>query len=203
MSTSLVALLRMQGVAAEGLFPETTEAVLSSLGATEPDVVLLDLDLGRLGDGLDLVRPISQMGPALLVLTGSEDEHRHAACLEAGALGVVVKDADFASLLEALQMAARGESLITDAERESALLSLRQRRAREDRRLAAFRSLTDREREVLDAMRLGMSAAVISEELDIAVTTVRSHVRSVLVKLGTSSQLEAVAFASEVGWARR
>jgi len=200
MSMSLVEVLRAEHIGAAALFAGTVEALLAQLATALPDVVLLDLDLGPLGDGLELVAPIAQMGAEVVILTGSRDAIRHAACLEAGAAGIVSKDVDLDELLDAVGKAARGEPLVTAERRASALSTLRRWRAHRDRQLALFRSLTPREVEILASMRLGMSVAVMAEEFDVAPTTIRSHIRSVLVKLGVTSQLEAVAFAREAGW---
>jgi len=190
----------MESLAASAILPEDAEALLTELENVQPDVVLLDLDLGLLGDGLEFVAPIARSGAKVLILTGSHDELRHAACLEAGAWGIITKDVDLDSLLAAIRRAASGEPSSAADERQRLLAELRRWRSYQDRRLAPFRSMTAREAEILDAMRHGMSVAVMSEELDIAPTTARSHIRSVLVKLGTTSQLEAVALAREVGW---
>ncbi len=200
MSMALVEVLRMESLAATAILPETSEALLSDLRAMRPHVVLLDLDLGPLGDGLELIAPIVKTGAHVLILTGSHDELRHAACLEAGALGVATKDAGLDSLVTAICRAALGMPVCPTVERERLLAALRSWRSNRDRRLAPFHSMTSREGEILEAMRHGMSVAVMSEELDIAPTTVRSHIRSVLLKLGTSSQLETVSLAREVGW---
>lgn len=200
MSLSLVEVLRMENVEATALFPATTGALLVRLREMQPDVVLLDLDLGPLGDGLELTGPIVQTGAAVLILTGSHDELRHAACLEAGAAGVVAKDIDLDSLLDAVRLAARGVPVIDSGERERMLASLREWRDRRNRRMMAFRSLTPRECDVLDAMRHGMSVATMADELGIGQTTARSHIRRVLVKLDARSQLQAVSLAREVGW---
>lgn len=200
MSLSLVEVLRMEGIEATALFPASAEALLLRLRALRPNVVLLDLDLGPLGDGLDWVAPLTKTGAGVLILTGSHDELRYAACLEAGALGIIAKDADLDSLLDAIRLAARGLQVGAASERKRLLAALRLWRARQDRRLAPFRSLTARESEILEAIRHGMSVAVIAEELYIAPATARSHIHNILVKLGTTSQLEAVSLAREVGW---
>jgi two-component system nitrate/nitrite response regulator NarL len=70
-------------------------------------------------------------------------------------------------------------------------------------RLAPFEQLTVREHEVLLALTLGHSAEEIAEAHYVSITTVRSHIRSILTKLGVNSQLAAVALAVRAGWTAR
>ena len=93
-----------------------------------------------------------------------------------------------------------GESLIGRATREAMLDELRIERASLRRALSPFEQLTIREREVLAALVDGLSADEIAETQYVALTTVRSQIRSVLQKLGVRSQLAAVAHANRVGW---
>jgi DNA-binding NarL/FixJ family response regulator len=80
------------------------------------------------------------------------------------------------------------------------MTDLRMARAAEARRLRPFEQLTRREAETLQRLCEGGVASAIAEEWVVSLATVRSHIRSVLVKLGVSSQLEAVALAHQSGW---
>lgn len=203
MGLVLVDSLQADGFRARLVFPNSGEAILAELSDKKPDVVLLDLDLGPLGDAIPLIAPLCDVGSAVIMITGSFDELAHAACLEEGASGVVNKDASLSDLRSAIATAATGHPLYTDEERFVLLGRLRKWRANQAARMAPFESLTSRESEVLRALGRGMSAATIADESCVSVTTVRSQISAVLHKLQASSQLEAVALATEVRWLHR
>ena len=93
-----------------------------------------------------------------------------------------------------------GTPLIGCTAREAMIDELRIERAGLRKALTPFEQLTMREREVLAALVDGLSAEEIAETQYVALTTVRSQIRSVLQKLGVRSQLAAVAHANRVGW---
>jgi DNA-binding NarL/FixJ family response regulator len=162
--------------------------------------VLLDMDLGEAGSGLDLVAPLRETGARVLVLTGSTDRIVHAACVEAGAVGIVGKSEGLDALRSAVEHLLRDERLMPVARREELLLQLHQHRRADREREARFGCLTPRECDVLARMMRGEAAATIAEASFVSLATVRSQIRSILQKLGVSSQLAAVAAAYEAGW---
>lgn len=180
--------------------PSTTD-VLDAAAAHRPQVVLLDLDLGEaVGSGRDLVADLTAQGAAVVVLTGSTDELAHAACLEAGAVGVVSKAEPFAHLCVCVAAAAEGQPLVPATRRAELLGRLREARAEERRRTEPFRRLTAREQAVLGGLMAGESAADIAAASYVSLATVRTQIRSILWKLGVRSQLEAVSLAHTAGW---
>jgi len=200
MGSFLTQSLLLVGMEAELVFPNTTAALLEQLVAMDPDVVLLDLDLGRLGNATPLIAPLVQKGSEVLIFTASSDHLSHAACLEAGAAGVIAKDDSFANLCAAIRSAAAGEPVCSEETRSNLLRQLRSWRASQAQRMAPFESLTPKERQVLEALGRGMSAKTVASDNSVSMATVRSHIGSVLRKLDASSQLEAVSLATEVGW---
>lgn len=168
-----------------------------------PALVLLDLDLGGdIGDGSELVAPFIEAGCRVLVVSGSDDVEQVARAIEAGASGVVRKDAPFDGLLEAALAVARGERVLPHAERQALLDEARRLRADRDQDLAPFERLSSREAEVLRALATGQAVGAIAEAWFVSEATVRSHVRAILTKLDVSSQLEAVAAAHRHQWLR-
>lgn len=201
LAQSLAASLRADGVDAAVNAGPTTGDVLAAARDHRPDLVLLDLDLGEaLGDGKGLIAPLADTGARVVVLTGSEDRVRHAECLEAGAAGVLRKTMAYEDLLAAIPRATGDDPLMPGHERDALLAELRRGRADEERRLAAFARLTPREQQVLAALMDGETAERIAEAAVVSVTTVRSQIRSLLMKLGVNSQLSAVALARQAGW---
>lgn len=178
------------------------ENELSLLGSAAPDaqtLVLLDLDLGALGDATHLIPTFTAAGSAVLMVTGVRDRVRLAATLEAGAVGFVAKDAPFDELLATIKRAALDEPVIDPNVRYQLLAELREHRSTERKRHAPFESLTNRERQVLAALAAGKSVESIASEWVVSTATVRTQVRGILTKLDVSSQLAAVAKARAAG----
>ena len=176
----------------------SAESVAEQAARIAPDLVLLDLDLGAV-DGLDLVPVLRASGCRVLLVTSCEDRRRLAAGVAAGAVGWIAKARPFEELLDAAQSAYRDRPLLA-AERLHSLSAAGRESAQSDRHTGMkVATLTPREREVLDAMVRGDSARDMAESFVVSIGTIRSHIASVLLKLGVSSQLAAVAVA--VGWA--
>jgi len=178
-------------------------AVLTSCLRHQPHVVLLDLELGdAIGDGTALIGPLVDGGAYVVVLTGSTDDARLGACIEAGAVGVVSKAEDLEFLVDQVRLAANGESLLTAQRRFDLLQQARRDRAAHERQVARFDALTTRERDVLAELIQGRQVNEISHLLFVGEATVRTHVRGILLKLNVTSQLAAVAQATEARWTR-
>jgi DNA-binding NarL/FixJ family response regulator len=156
-----------------------------------PDVTLMDLGMPRM-DGLQALRAIRKDLPGARVLilsmrSGDEDVQR---ALEAGARGYVFKDAPWPELAEAVRSVARGLRHVSPA--AAAVLAER----------VGDPSLTDRERQVLEAMAAGKSNKQIGEALGISEATVKTHVTAILGKLGVEDRTQAVLQAIRRGLAR-
>jgi DNA-binding NarL/FixJ family response regulator len=179
---------------------ESAEAIVEEARRLGPDLVILDLQLGHVGDGCELIRPLVALGTRVLVLSGVTDRIHLALCLEAGAIGVVSKAGSFTGLLEQVERAARGDAVNPVTERATYTEELRQHRADERARTAPFAALTRREAQVLGMIMEGMSARDIASESYVSVATVRTQIRSLFQRLGVNSQLEAAAMARSWGW---
>jgi DNA-binding NarL/FixJ family response regulator len=164
-------------------------------------VVLLDLNLEQRVSGDDLI-PALSTDLAVVVLTAENDQARWGECLLAGAVGVLAKSSPLEDVVTAVASAARGDAVISDAQRMAWLRAADHRRAQTEAALAPFRRLTPREEEVLAALVDGEPALAIAESATVSEATVRSHIRSVLTKLGVGSQLQAVAKARRAGWSQ-
>lgn len=156
-----------------------------------PDVVIMDLQMPGMG-GARAIREILTMDPdaRVLVLTtfdGDEDIHR---AMHAGARAYLLKDAPRQELLHAVRAVAAGERVLATI----VGTRLAERVARHE--------LTEREREVLRELAQGRSNREIGDVLGIAEGTVKSHVNSVVLKLGVSSRVEAVLLAQQRGMLR-
>lgn len=174
-------------------------AIVDRAKADPPDVVLLDLDLGG-SDSLPLVRPLTQLGARVVMVTGEREPVHLGRCLEEGALGIVSKNVPFAKLQEAVLDAINGRSVMPEGDRLALLDAVAKWRREEQARLAPFESLTKRERAVLGHLVDGRSADDIAAAEFVSLATVRSQIQSILRKLQVNSQLAAVALAKQHHW---
>jgi two-component system, NarL family, nitrate/nitrite response regulator NarL len=178
----------------------TFDEVLAEAAAVRPTLVVLDLDLQGAGFGYDLIGPLRALGAEVLVLTGTTDRIELARCLEAGALGVTTKAAGFGRVLDEVQRAAAGEMVTPVTLRTQLLADLAAHRRAADKRRAPFEGLSARERDVLHQISEGHQAAAIAQASYVSLATVRTQIRSILMKLDVSSQVAAVALARQGGW---
>ena len=192
--------LRSRGWEVQVADGPTVDVVLQQARAFEPDCVLLDLHLGELGNGRDLIGPLRATSRAVVMLTGETDRLLLAACLEAGADGWIGKCAFLDDVVTRVEDALAGRPLVGCAQRLELLDDLRVHRAHLERSRSPFERLTAREQRVLGALVEGMSGEEIATAHYVAVTTVRSQVRGILQKLGVHSQRAAVATAVRAGW---
>lgn len=200
LAQTLVIALNAEGCRARIAGLTSPAVLLQQVHTLRPAVVLLDLDLGILGDGVALVQPLTELGARVLVVSGTTDRLRLAATVELGAVGFLPKHVPFELLLSTVLDVAAQRPVLSTARRYELMAELRSARAIRSKDLAPFTTLTTRERAVLAALAQGQRAETIAEAAVVSATTVRSQIRGVLAKLGVNSQLEAVALAWKVGW---
>jgi DNA-binding NarL/FixJ family response regulator len=168
-----------------------------------PDVVLMDVRMPTL-DGIAATRELVAAVPdaRVVILTTFEDDDYIFGALTAGASGFLLKRTSPELLIDAIKAVAAGDSLLSPSvtrrvvDRMAALPS---GEAVLDRRLDR---LTAREREVLEELARGLSNAEIAEALVIEESTVKTHVKRILMKLGLRDRVQAVIFAYESGLTR-
>jgi len=175
-------------------------AILSSILATRPRIVLLDLDLGRLGDTTRLIGPIATAGVNVVVVTASPDRARWGECLRLGARKVISKSRPLSEILATVRRLVQGLPVTDLAEREELLRIWHEQRSEKQQARQRLDRLTQREREVLAMLVKGKAVRDIAAEKVVSEATVRTQVKSILAKLEVSSQLAAVGLAHHVGW---
>jgi DNA-binding NarL/FixJ family response regulator len=198
---ALMAIGLQMALSARGWEIETTSGpaaadIIATARQFQPRCVLLDLNLGGAGSGVDLVRPLAAGGAHVVMLTAERRRLVLAECIEAGAVGWISKGALIDEVDVALGELLSSGTLLGRAARAALLDELRRERAGVLRAQAAFALLTRKEAMVLGSLIDGLSAEEIATTQYVSLTTVRSQIRGVLQKLGVRSQLAAVALAS-------
>lgn len=187
--------LRDQGIDEVEIATDGEEA-LRAVGdeARRPDVVLMDVGLPD-RSGIALGAEVVQRWPTVRViaLTALNDRTVMREAMQAGFRGFLTKDAQVSRVVNAIRTVHGGELVIPQV-----LAAPSSRSGNLDADLLA-RQLTDREREVLALLAEGCTSEGIAGQLGISRNTVRTHVQSILAKLGVHSRLEAAAFAVRHG----
>lgn len=166
-----------------------------------PDVVVTDLHMPGL-DGVAATREVLARAPGtgVLVLTLHDDDTSVVSALRAGALGYLVKGADRAEIVRAVQSVAVGEAVYgpSVARRIVGFYTGVQERYSAQ----VFPQLTAREREVLDLVAAGCGNHAIAGRLHLSEKTVRNHVSALLVKVAAQDRAALVVAAREAGLGR-
>jgi DNA-binding NarL/FixJ family response regulator len=172
-----------------------------------PDVVLMDVRMPEL-DGVEATRQIfstdrlsrREQPVRVVVLTTFNLDDRAATAIRLGASGFLLKDTTPVMLLDAIRTVYAGNAVLAPTD----LTTLLEGRFRTRRTLpAGFGTLTDKEREILDAVAGGSSNAEIAGAVFASESTVKTHVGNILRKLGLRDRVQIVVFAHEHGLAGR
>jgi DNA-binding NarL/FixJ family response regulator len=183
---------------------ENGRAGVDRYRSLRPDVVLMDVRMPVL-DGLAAARAL--LGPerveghqprVLMLTTFDLDDYIYDA-LRAGASGFLLKDSEPEELLHAVRVVAAGEALLSPSVTRRLIENFVAARPHPTTSTTALNGLTDREREVLRLVALGMSNAEIAGTLYIAEQTTKTHVSRILQKLGLRDRVQAVVFGYETG----
>ncbi len=160
----------------------------------KPDFILLDINMKGMG-GLETLKAIKESGveSRVLMLTVSDNEEDVITALRNGADGYLLKDMEPEDILSCLNKAAEGTIVIN--ERLTQLLAHSLRDDKQHGQRIGYADLTEREREILDLIAVGMSNKLIAQTLQITEGTVKVHVKHLLKKLGLHSRVEAAVWA--------
>ena len=180
------------GEAADGLEGIKLVALL------RPDVVLMDIDMPVM-NGKEALSQIlsSQPDLAVMMLTVSADGNDLTECMRIGARGYLLKNINVDFLLDSIRRAVDGDSVLSPE--MTAKLVARLRSPESNKQSTEIESLTPRERETLAWLAKGVSNKHIARGLDVAESTVKVHVQSILRKLNLSSRVQAAVYAVEHG----
>lgn len=174
------------GEAANGL------VALEMARALKPDIILMDL-LMPVMDGINAISYIRKELPdiGIIALTSVLTDNLVYAAIRAGAIGYLLKDTEAPKLRQAIKAAAAGQVQLSPA---SAATLVHEVQAHHNPI-----HLTDREKEVLLLLAKGISNKEIAQKLQIAETTVKSHVKNIMKKLNVTSRTQAALYAVQFG----
>lgn len=161
------------------------EAAIQVVGATRPDVVVMDLVMPGMG-GAEIIRRLRSGDPDLgiVALSSFSESSRVREVIDAGANGYLIKSVDAPSLARAVRSAAVGQSTFSPEVTRSLV---------DERQGPSTSSLTAREDEIARLLARGLTNADIASQLDLSVFTVKNHVSSILMKLHVRTRTEAAS----------
>ena len=176
----------------------TCTEMLEAVGCAQPDIVLLDLDLGG-ESAVDSIPVLLAAAPgaAVLILTGVRDPDLHRQAVRLGARGLVLKEKAPEILLQAIAKVHSGEVWIERTMMAQVLdeMTCAQAAPQPTPEVARIITLTARERIIITLIGEGLRNRQIADRLCISETTVRHHLTAIFDKLGVADRLELVVYA--------
>jgi DNA-binding NarL/FixJ family response regulator len=175
-------------------------AAVERVRALRPDLVLMDVRMPDL-DGIAATREVTSASPEVkvVILTTFEQDDYIFGALNAGASGFLLKRSGPEELLAAIQTVAAGDSLLSPSVTRTVIDRMARQPTPEIGPSRLLDELTPREHEVLVLLARGLSNSEIAAELVIEESTVKTHVKRILMKLRLRDRIQAVVFAYESG----
>lgn len=172
---------------------------LALAASEQPDVILLDLDMGN-ENGLEFLPELLTVtyGAKVIVLTGLHDQQFHLRAAQLGALGLVLKDQAKETILNAIERVNAGEAWFDGAMVAKALTRMYSNRKSEsiDQEAAKLAALTKREREIINLISQGLKNQQIADKLFISEGTVRNHLTAIYAKLEVTDRFGLIIYAN-------
>jgi DNA-binding NarL/FixJ family response regulator len=181
----------------------TGRLALVSVRSAQPDLVLMDVRMPDL-DGIAATRRLLAAAPEVkvIILTTFEKDDYIFGAIDAGASGFLLKRTRPEELLSAIHAVAAGDSLLSPSVTRIVLQHLARQPTSTPQSAGRLADLTPRELQVLELIARGQSNREIAASLVIEESTVKTHVKRILLKLDLRDRIHAVIFAYETGLAR-
>jgi DNA-binding NarL/FixJ family response regulator len=178
----------------------TGRVALDAVRRHQPDLVLMDVRMPDL-DGIAATRQLLAVSPSVrvMILTTFEQDDYIFGALDAGASGFLLKRSSPEELLAAIHTVAAGEALLSPSVTRTVIERMAHQPMPDLGTSNRLDELTPREREVLGLVARGLSNGEIAAELVIEQSTVKTHVKRILMKLRLRDRIQAVIFAYESG----
>ncbi|WP_327397843.1 response regulator transcription factor [Streptomyces phaeochromogenes] len=169
-------------------------------GAERPDVMVMDIRMPGM-DGIEATRLITEGsgGAQVIMLTTFDDDDYLYGALRAGAAGFLVKDMALDDILDAIRVVATGDGLLAPSVTRRLIREFADRPVSAAPAVRAALGITDREREVLTLIGIGLSNTEIAARLSISVATAKTYVTRLLAKLDARDRVRLVIIAYESG----
>lgn len=187
--------LTVVGEAADG-----SDAV-SQARRLQPDVIVMDVRMPGT-DGVQATREIVswERRPRVLILTTFDLDEVVDAALEAGADGFLLKRASPEQLIDGIRIVHSGDALVAPGVTRRLLANYSAGRPPDQEQLQRAALLTDREADIVRALAEGLSNAEIATRLWLSPETIKTHIKSILPKLGVRDRTQAVVWAYRTGF---
>jgi DNA-binding NarL/FixJ family response regulator len=191
-----------QGIEIVGAF-ETAEEALNSLEQSRPDIVLMDIDLPGM-DGIEATRRLLEADPHIrvVVITAFQESDLLAQAIQLGAVGYIPKTHAAEHLVQVIRLVGDGQ-MVLPSEHLADLFSGLPAPRRPPGPAKQPQELTLREIRILQEIADGWSTVEIATHLSLSPSTIRGHLKDIMVRLDVHSQAEAVASAFRRGLIRQ
>ena len=168
----------------------SAEEALEHLPQDQPDVILMDINLGGM-DGIECVQRLTALMPnaQVMMLTVFEDTEKIFRALQAGASGYLLKRMSPKKLIEAIEDVVNGGSPMSASIARKVVQSFKAAAPQND----GAAELSQRERSVLEGLAEGLAYKQIADQLGVSIHTVRNYIRRIYEKLHVQTRTEAVA----------
>ena len=177
------------------------ESGLEACRSVRPDVMVLDLSLPGIVQGLDVARQVRAEGLPIriLVVTGRADDQAVLESIRAGVDGYLEKTAGVRDIAETLRRVAAGERVFTPEHEKGAIAELGRMVKGMRGSVEVGPAITDRELEILGHLSGGLSVKQVAKRLGLSPRTVEAHIAKIYRKLGVANRVQAISRAASLG----
>ncbi|MEQ1676815.1 MAG: response regulator transcription factor, partial [Chitinophagaceae bacterium] len=172
----------------------SAEEAVHQIPVLKPDVVLMDINLGTVESGIDVVRLLKPKMPGtnFMMCTVYEEDEKIFEALSAGASGYILKKTNPGKLLDAIKELYEGGAPMSSQIARKVVFAFQQKQATENSEQETLNTLSVREKEILELLSRGLMYKEIAAQLFLSPETVRKHVYHIYEKLHVSNRVAAV-----------